>query len=89
MPYSVNQGVRIHYEVYGEGPPIVMVHANPFDHRMWMYQATHYSAFHKVIALDIRGYGRPDKPEAAFTLQDMTADVLQVCADEAVDRPSS
>ena len=32
MPYSSNRGVRIYYGVYGEGPPMVLVHANPFDH---------------------------------------------------------
>jgi len=26
MPYADNRGVRIHYEVEGEGPPLVMQH---------------------------------------------------------------
>ncbi len=84
MPYSTRNGVRIHYETSGEGPPLVFVHANPFDRRLWLHQVARFSAFYKVIAMDLRGYGFSDKPEAAFTLSDMTADVLGVCADEGV-----
>lgn len=84
MPYSTRNGVRIHYEVHGEGPPMVLVHANPFDRRLWLYQVARYSAFYRVIAVDIRGYGLSDKPETSFTLADMMDDVLGVCDDEGV-----
>ena len=86
MPYSTSRGVRIYYEVTGEGPPFVLVHANPFDHRLWMYQIARYSACYRVIAVDIRGYGRSDKPATPFTLADMAGDVLGVCAAEHVTR---
>jgi pimeloyl-ACP methyl ester carboxylesterase len=61
-----------------------MVHANPFDHNLWMYQIAHFSTHFKVIAIDIRGYGRSDKPETPFSLKDMADDVLGVCRDENV-----
>ena len=86
MPYSTRNGLRIYYETYGEGPPIVMVHANPFDHRLWTYQIARWSQFHRLIAVDMRGYGRSDKPETPFTLGDMAADVLGICADEKIER---
>jgi pimeloyl-ACP methyl ester carboxylesterase len=28
MPYATNQGVCLYYEVIGQGPPIVLVHAD-------------------------------------------------------------
>jgi pimeloyl-ACP methyl ester carboxylesterase len=37
MPFASNKDVHIYYEVYGEGPPLVLVHANPFDHRLFTY----------------------------------------------------
>jgi 3-oxoadipate enol-lactonase len=82
--YSTANGLRIYYEVSGEGFPFVMVHANPFDHNLWMYQIAHFSTYFKVIAIDIRGYGRSDKPVTPFTLKDMAGDVLGVCRDEGV-----
>ena len=84
MPYSTANGIKIYYEVSGEGLPFVMIHANPFDHNLWMYQIAHFSTYFKVIAVDIRGYGRSDKPTASFSLKDMADDVLAVCRDEGV-----
>ena len=84
MPYSTANILKIYYEVSGEGFPFVMVHANPFDHNLWMYQIAHFSTYFKVIAIDIRGYGRSDKPSTPFTLKDMADDVLGVCRDESV-----
>ena len=81
MPYSTANGIKIYYEVSGEGLPFVMVHANPFDHNLWMYQIAHFSTYFKVIGIDIRGYGRSDKPETPFSLKDMADDVLGVCRD--------
>ena len=86
MPYSVRNGLRIHYEVHGDGPPMILIHANPFDRRLWMYQVARFSPFYRVIAVDLRGYGLSDKPDAPFTLADMKDDVLGVLADEGVER---
>ncbi len=36
MPYADNDGVKVYYEVAGEGMPFVMLHANPCDHPLWM-----------------------------------------------------
>lgn len=86
MPYSTRNGLRIHYEVHGDGPPMVLIHANPFDRRLWMFQVARFSAFYRVIAVDLRGYGLSDKPNDPFTLADMKNDVLGVCADEGISR---
>src|SRR5947199_8633148 len=61
-----------------------MVHANPFDHNLVMYQIAHCATYFKVIAVDIRGYGRSDKPTTPFSLKDMAGDVLGVCRDEDI-----
>ena len=84
MPYCKRNGIKIYYEAYGIGPPMVFVHANPFDHRLWLYQLAKYSTTNRVVAVDLRGYGRSDKPTEAFTLWDMAQDVLSVCAEESI-----
>src|SRR5262245_5266698 len=86
MRYASNNGVRIHYEVHGDGPPMVLVHANPFDRRLFTYQIARFSPWFRLVALDIRGYGRSDKPKTPFTLADMADDVLAVCAQERIAR---
>ena len=84
MPYSSNSGVKIHYEVSGEGYPLVLVHANPFDRRLFLYQVAHLSTFFKVIAIDLRGYGYSDKPATPVTMVDLCQDVVAVCQQDSV-----
>ncbi len=86
MPYSTRNGLRIHYEVHGDGPALIFVHANPFDRRLWMYQVARFSPFFRTISVDLRGYGLSDKPETAFSLRDMTDDVLGICKDEGIEK---
>jgi 3-oxoadipate enol-lactonase len=87
MPFAINKGVRIHYELHGvDGPPMVLVHANPFDRRLFTYQIASFAPYFRIVALDIRGYGLSDKPETHFTLNDMADDVLAVCTQEKVTR---
>lgn len=86
MPWSRSNGVNIFYEVAGEGPPLVLLHANPFDHTMWLYQLAHFSRRYTVVAPDLRGYGRSDKPETPFTFADMVGDVMGVIRDRGYDR---
>ena len=85
MPVSRATGVAIHYEVAGDGPAMVMIYANPFDHCLWLYQIAHFSTWFKVIAVDIRGYGRSDKVTEPYTLRDMCDDVIGVLDQEGVD----
>jgi len=86
MPFCTRDGVRIYYEVAGEGPDLVMLHANPCDHRMWMYQIASFSRRFRVIAPDMRGYGRTDKPEAPYGFDALVADAFAVCEREGVTR---
>ena len=82
MPYSARNDVKTYYEISGEGFPLVMVHANPFDRRMFMYQVAHLSTFFKIINIDLRGYGYSDKPVIPITMTDLCDDVMAVCRQE-------
>ena len=86
MPYSTRSGVNIWYEVTGDGPALVLIHANPFDHDLWLYQTAHFSTWFRVIGIDIRGYGRSAKVTAPFTLKDMCNDALSVMDELGIDR---
>ena len=86
MPFSTRGGVRVWYETHGSGPPLVLVHANPFDHRLWMYQIASFAERYRVLAIDLRGYGRSDRVETRFTLRDMADDIVGMCEQEGVTR---
>ena len=86
MPYCNVNGIRIHYDVSGEGRPLVLIHANPFDRRLWMYQVAHFSTFFKVVSVDLRSYGYSDKPTTPTSVDQMAEDVVGVCRQEAIDK---
>src|SRR3979490_2638544 len=79
-------GMHTSCEAKGEGPALVLIHANPFDHDLWMYQAAHFSTWFRVVSIDIRGYGRSAKVTSAYALEDMCDDVIGVMEDAGVAR---
>ena len=64
MPYTTNQGVRIHYQVEGEGPPLVMQHGFTDSIETW-YELGYVDTLkhdYRLILVDARGHGHSDKP---------------------------
>lgn len=82
MPYADNNGVRIHYEVEGQGPPLVLHHGFAGWLENW-YDTGYVGALkddYQLILLDARGHGASDKPHEpeAYGLELMSRDVLAV-----------
>lgn len=42
----------------GVGTPLVLLHGFPLDHSMWAHQVEHLAGEFRVIAPDLRGYGK-------------------------------
>jgi len=82
MPYATNHNVRIHYQVEGEGPPLVLQHgfANNLD--IWYERGCVDPLKHdyRLILIDARGHGASDKPHApeAYTLHQRAGDIVAV-----------
>lgn len=82
MPYVNNLGVRIHYEVEGEGPALVLQHGAGGSIESW-YECGYVPSLkqdYQLILIDARGHGRSDKPRAprAYTFELMADDVVTV-----------
>jgi pimeloyl-ACP methyl ester carboxylesterase len=45
------------YEARGSGPTLVLLHAFPFDRRMWSEELARLSDVRRVVAVDLRGFG--------------------------------
>jgi pimeloyl-ACP methyl ester carboxylesterase len=64
MPYAINQGVRIHYRVEGDGQPLVLQHGFTDSLETW-YETGYVQALkprYRLILIDARGHGASDKP---------------------------
>src|ERR1700722_8289991 len=69
----------LYYEVQGTGGlPMILLHSTPDDHRLWLYQAAHFSAWFRTIAVDLAGYGRSAPAQAGVTLADQADAAWQV-----------
>lgn len=58
-------GTRIHCVEAGEGPLVLLVHGFPESWYSWRHQIPALAAAgYRVVAIDVRGYGRSSKPLA-------------------------
>ena len=82
MPYADNQGVWIHYQLEGEGPPLVLQHG--FSGSLENWQDFGYTdrlkQDYQLILVDARGHGASDKPHEpeAYELKLRAGDVVAV-----------
>jgi pimeloyl-ACP methyl ester carboxylesterase len=82
MPYVTHHGVRSHYHVEGEGPPLVLQHGFTQSLKSW-HRAGYVNAlqsYYRLILVDARGHGASDKPHdpAAYALSLHVGDVVAV-----------
>jgi len=67
MSKAIVNGVRIHYEVYGRGEPLLLIMGLGASTLGWQNQIPFFSQHLEVIAYDNRGAGRSAKPEGQYT----------------------
>lgn len=63
--YTAPDGVKIYYEVKGDGYPVVLVHGFIVNGQSWKRGRLYHdllAAGYKVILMDLRGNGRSDRP---------------------------
>lgn len=85
MPYAPLSTHKNYYASGGRGDGLLFLHANPFDHRMWLYQIAFFETRYKVIAPDFRGYGRSTRHAASCSANDLLKDVLDILDSEGAE----
>ncbi len=65
------RGRTIAYHDVGRGPSIVMLHNGGTSSTIWRHQVEALSADHRVIALDLPGFGASPRPEEPARLDDL------------------
>ena len=90
MPKLDRDGVKIHYDVAGSGPALILTHGYSSTGEMWAGQIAPLSKHFTVITWDMRGHGRSDYPadpaqySEEATVADMAALLDAVGAKDAI-----
>lgn len=83
-------GVRLHYTVQGEGPPLVMLHGNGVTHSDFDTSGLteHLARDHTLYMFDRPGFGYSDRPRSTVWTPSAQAELLyQALQKLQVDRP--
>lgn len=90
MPYTDNDGVQIHYEMEGDGQPLVLQHGLSSNLTRWGMSGyvDVLKGDYKLIMIDARGHGESDKPYDAdvYDRKIMASDVVAVLDAEGIDK---
>jgi len=77
--YADVNGIKLYYEIYGEGQPLVVLHGNGGS---ISDASPHYPYFikkhYKIIAIDSRAQGRSGDTDAELTYEIMASDVNEL-----------
>jgi pimeloyl-ACP methyl ester carboxylesterase len=90
LAYVDRDGVKVYYEVEGQGPALLLSHGYSSTGRMWGGQVAALKDRYRVITWDMRGHGETDSPSdqslysEEATVDDMASILGEVGASEAV-----
>jgi pimeloyl-ACP methyl ester carboxylesterase len=68
--------IELHYQDYGSGKPVVLIHGWPLSGRSWEYQVPALvGAGYRVITYDRRGFGSSSQPWNGYDYDTLAADL--------------
>ena len=70
-----HDGIKLYYEVYGTGEPLLLIHGNGGNIGTLKAQIDHFRKSYKVIAMDSRDQGRSGDSPGRITYEKMTDDL--------------
>ena len=78
--YLTTNGIRLHYVTQGEGPLMLFLHGFPEFWYSWRHQIDEFAKDYTVVAVDMRGYNKSDKPKekAAYAMSELVKDVAGI-----------
>ena len=74
-----SEDAEIFYDVLGDGPAVVLLHAFPLNHAMWRPIAERLATAYQLVLMDLRGHGNSEVGSGPATMGKHAADVARVC----------
>jgi 3-oxoadipate enol-lactonase len=78
MPTVAANGLTVHYDRQGSGPPLVLIPFLGADNSCYAFQVGDYGRHFDTISVDLRGAGGTDKPQGTYTTELFADDIAAV-----------
>jgi len=72
--YVTVNGLKMYYEIYGQGEPLLMIHGNGGSINNFLYQIPYFAKNYKVIAVDSRAQGKSEDLQDSLSFEMMADD---------------
>jgi pimeloyl-ACP methyl ester carboxylesterase len=79
-------GARVRYVELGRGPSVVLLHGFASSLDTWKRVAPELSSKHRVLALDLKGFGWTDRPAGDYSPRAQAELVLALMNQRGIDR---
>lgn len=83
--YANVRGIRLYYEVYGTGKPLLLLHGNGGSIKDFKHQIPHFAKTHRVIAVDSRAQGKSVDAGDSLSYEMMADDFAALLTSLGVD----
>jgi len=78
MPKLRVNDIEMHYEMFGQGQPLILVHGLGSSGRDWEKQLPAFSKYYQVVTFDLRGHGQSQKPSGPYSIPLFAKDTAEL-----------
>ncbi len=83
--YEKVNDIKMYYEIYGKGKPLVIIHGNGASIKSMKYQIDYFSKHYKVIVADSRGHGKSEAGKNKLSYRQIANDWANLLTKLKVD----
>lgn len=86
---TINDGIKIYYEIHGEGSPLLLLHGFTGSGANLLPLFRPLTRRHQLIIPDLRGHGRSTNPLNEFTHRQAASDIFSLLEHLKIDKYSA
>ena len=87
MPKALVNGIQLHYQQFGEGPDLVMIHGITGNLAVWHLEIVQaLLSEYRMTTYDLRGHGYSDVPPMGYTTADHASDLRSLLDALGIER---
>lgn len=85
--YVSANGLRMYYEAYGDGQPLILLHGGTATVSSWHDHIPAFAKYFRAIAVDSRGHGRTNNPANVLSYATMADDIAAFIRETKLEAP--